>query len=358
MGPRAAANAPAATTGEVTRETYDAQHQELPDGDLGKLVRKEGDPPTGDAAVDDAHDNAKTVYDFYKQVLGRDSLDDHGMTLKSTVHFGENFNNAYWDGTHMTYGDGDGKEFSNLAGALDVVGHEMTHGVTERTAGLSYDRQSGALNESWSDVMGELIQQWHDDPADFTTTVGAQKASWLVGESVFTPGVAGDGLRSLKDPGHAYKGDPQPGDMKHYKKMSPWDDNGGVHINSGIPNHAAYFAAVKLGGEKTAQVWYTALTQYLRPDSQFTDAANATISAARDLFKDGSAEEQAVTDAWKAVGIAGHAVPKPAQVAPPGPPAPSASRNPGIVPPWLSPVSDAVAAATHGRAARPTLADG
>ena len=233
-------------------------------------------------------------------MLGRDSIDGKGMPLQSTAHFGTNFNNAYWDGQHMTYGDGDGKVFSPLSGALDVVAHEMTHGVTERTSGLRYANQPGALNESWSDVFGELIEQWHERPKTFNSVEGARQGDWLIGEDVFTPGKPGDALRSLKNPGTAYKGDPQPATMADYRKMT--DDNGGVHINSGIPNKAAYEVAIRLGGEKTAKIWYKAMTDYLRDNAQFSDAANATLSAARDLFHDGS-EVQAVRDAWTSVGL-------------------------------------------------------
>ena len=296
--------AEALTPGVVNRETYTAKNKELPDGELGTLVRKEGQGPSGDKAVDWAHDNAGTVYDFYKNVLGRDSLDGQGMVLKSTAHFGKNFNNAYWDGTHMTYGDGDGRVFTSFSQALDVVGHEMTHGVTERTSGLNYENQPGALNESWSDVMGELIQQWKADPNGFKTADYEAKQDWLIGSEIFTPGKDGDALRSLKNPGTAYNGDPQPADMAHYKRLPNTQDGdwGGVHTNSGIPNKAAELVATKLGGEKTAQIWYKAMTSYLKPNSQFTDAANATLSAARDLFQDG-AEAQAVKDAWNAVGL-------------------------------------------------------
>lgn len=293
----------APSTGGMERRTYTAGNRELPEGQLGKLVRKEGDAPSGDSAVDMAHDNAKVVYDFYKTVLGRNSLDGKGMPLISTVHFGKNFNNAYWDGTHMTYGDGDGRMFSSLSGGLDVVGHEMTHAVTERTSGLDYENQPGALNESWSDVMGELIQQWHADPKAFTTTDGAKKSEWLIGETVFTPGRAGDGLRSMKAPGTAYSGDPQPADMAHYKRLPNTDegDYGGVHINSGIPNRAAYEAAIRLGGDKVAKIWYKAMTSYLKPDSQFSDAVTATTKAATDLY--GAKDSEAVAQAWAAVGL-------------------------------------------------------
>jgi Zn-dependent metalloprotease len=282
------------------RATYDAKNSQNPTGGLGKLVRSEGQAATGDKAIDAAHDNAGLVHEFYATVLGRDSIDGAGMQMKSVVHFGRSYNNAYWDGEKMTYGDGDGSLFIPLSLGVDVVGHEMTHGVTEHTAGLEYRNQPGALNESWSDVFGELIEQWAENRSGFGTTDAAKAADWLIGEDVFTPGTAGDALRSMKNPGTAYKGDPQPANMKDYKKMS--SDNGGVHVNSGIPNKAAYEVGIRIGSEKLAKVWYTALTDYLKPNSSFLDAANATLAAATKLYGQG-AESQAVLDAWTAVGI-------------------------------------------------------
>ncbi|MEO6866664.1 MAG: M4 family metallopeptidase [Gaiellales bacterium] len=294
--------APAA--GGANRATYDAESSESPKGGLGKLVRDEGAAATGDAAVDAAHDNAGLVHEFFSTVLGRDSIDDRGMQIKSVVHYGTKFNNAYWDGRKMTYGDGDGTMFAPLSGALDVVAHEISHGITEHTAGLAYRNQSGALNESWSDVFGELVEQWAENRKGFGTVDAAKAADWLIGEDVFTPGTPGDALRSMKTPGTAYKSDPQPGHMRDYKQMT--GDNGGVHINSGIPNKAAYEAGVRIGGEKLAKIWYTALTDYLKPTASFDDAAAATLAAASKLYGDG-AESQAIIDAWKAVGITARA---------------------------------------------------
>jgi Zn-dependent metalloprotease len=329
--------APPPSTGhsDVSRETYTAKNVELPEGQLGELRRTEGQPAIGDSAVDAAHDNAGIVHDFYKQVLGRNSVDGTGMQLQSIAHYGKDFNNAYWDGNRMTYGDGDGTTFSPFPQSLDVVAHEISHGLTERTAGLNYENQPGALNESVSDVFGELVEQWARNKETFKTPEGAKQANWMIGEGIFTPGTDGDALRSLKAPGTAYPDDPQPAHMKDYKNMS--DDNGGVHVNSGIPNKAAYEVAMKLGGEKTAKIWYKALTDYLKPTSTFKDAANATVSAARDLFTDGS-EMKAVRDAWKAVGNTPRQLKAPVAAPPqPGiaPVRVTSTRNPGVVPPWL-----------------------
>jgi len=284
----------------VRRATYDAENSNFPTNGLGKLVRVDDAPRTGDLAVDAAHDNAKVVIDFYREVLGRNSIDNKGMAIESVVHFGKNYNNAYWDGSKMTYGDGDGKFFRPLSMGLDVVGHEITHGVAQYTAGLAYRNQSGALNESFSDVLGEVIEQWSENRAGFGTLDAVKGADWLVGEDVMTPDIAGDALRSLKSPGTAYAGDKQPNHMDSYVKTT--SDNGGVHINSGIPNKAAYDTALKIGSEKLAKIWYSALTDYLRSTSTFVDAARATYTASLKLYGEGL-ESQAVLDAWKGVGV-------------------------------------------------------
>lgn len=280
----------------LNRETYDAKSgQSRP----GKIVRREGDGPSADVVANAAHDNAKAVHDFYQQNFGRDSLDGRGMKLVSTVHFGDHYNNAFWDGRQMTYGDGDGERFTPFALALDVVGHEMAHGITEKTAGLQYRSQSGALNESWSDVFGNLIEKW--DEKRTSPDKPERDPKWLVGELIFTPKVDGDGLRSMSAPGTGYDKDPQPAHMKDYKELSY--DNGGVHINSGIPNKAAYEIATKIGTESLGKIWFRAQTQYLTPTSKFVDAANSTVQSAADLFGKDSAEVKAVRDSWASVGV-------------------------------------------------------
>lgn len=281
----------------LNRETYDGQNsQNRP----GKIARREGDGPVGDAIVNAAHDNSQAVYDFFKENFGRDSIDNRGMKLISTVHYGSKYNNAFWDGSQMTYGDGDGELLAPLALGMDVVGHEMTHGVTERTAGLQYRNQSGALNESWSDVFGNLIEKW--DEARKNPGAPERDPKWLIGEVVFTPKVEGDAIRSMSAPGTAYARDPQPGHMKDYKNTA--NDNGGVHINSGIPNKAAYEVAMSLGRDKLAAIWYRAQTQYLTATSKFADAANVTAQAAADLYGKNSPEVTAVQNAWASVGLA------------------------------------------------------
>lgn len=285
-------------TGTKRRTIYDAKHkQKLP----GTLVRSEGQAAGKDIEVNEAYDFSGNTYDFYQAVFKRNSIDNKGMRLDSTVHYGKTFDNAFWNGQQMVYGDGDGALFDRFTKCVDVVGHELTHGVTQFTAGLEYQDQPGALNESMSDVFGILIKQ-------YVLKQTVQQADWLIGEGLFIPkqGTNRTALRSMKAPGTAYDDpmlgkDPQPAHMKAYYNGS--DDNGGVHINSGIPNHAFYLAAMKIGGhawDMTGQIWYEVLTTRLHAQSQFADAAAAT----RDVAKHHSpAASAAVDHAWKAVGL-------------------------------------------------------
>jgi bacillolysin len=244
-----------------------------------------------------AHFFAGEVYKFYKTRYNRNSYNNAGGSLKNVVHYLINLNNAFWNGVSMSYGDGDGVVFSNLAGALDVIAHELTHGVTQTSANLVYELQPGALNESFSDVFG----------------VVCDSANWLIGEDVYTPGISGDALRSMQDPhnGHT-SGDPgwQPADMSEFVVL-PNDaahDHGGVHGNSGIPNKAFYNVASVIGRSKAGLIWYRALTVYLTNNSQFVDCRNACLNAAKDLFGNGSTEYITVTDGFTAVGIGGSSV--------------------------------------------------
>lgn len=286
--------------GKKRRTIYDARGSEtLP----GVRVRGEGDPKSPDPAVNEAYNGAGVTYDLYKKEFNRNSIDGKGLRLDATVHFGEDYDNAFWDGRQMVYGDGDGQLFNRFTIALDVIGHELTHGITQYSSGLVYQGQSGALNESMSDVFGSMVKQYKG-PKKQT----AGKADWLIGAGLLAKGVNGVALRSLKAPGTAYDDpvlgkDPQPAHMKDYDPTS--SDNGGVHINSGIPNHAFYLLAITLDGyawERAGQIWYRALQQF-QPTTDFVQAADITVQSARGLYGSGSIEEKAVKDAWKQVGI-------------------------------------------------------
>ena len=278
--------------GEKRRTIYDCGNTQLTPAQ-GKLVRGEGDPVVGDTAVNEAYDSSGTTYDFYQQVMGRNSIDNRGMRLDSFVHYSNKFNNAFWDGAEMVYGDGDNKTFAGFTKALDVVAHELTHGVTQFTTpgGLDYVDQSGALNESISDVFGSIVKQW-------SLKQSVDKADWLIGAGIMIP-AGWKALRSMSDPGNAavtWPGDDQPSTMDGYV------DGGDVHTNSGIPNHAFYLAAMALGGnswDDAAKIWYGALPA-LKADSTFLDAAQATIAAAAKL---GKTQASAVTMAWQKVKV-------------------------------------------------------
>lgn len=292
----------------VTGKQRRVSDAEFGSGLPGRLVRSEGDPASGDAGVDEAYDGSGATYDLYNEVYERNSIDDNGMRLDSTVHYQQGYDNAFWNGQQMVYGDGDEdlpedqRLFNRFTIALGIIGHELAHGVTQFTAGLVYRSQPGALNESLSDVFGSLVKQRQRSQA-------AQDADWLIGEGLFSPNVNGQAIRSLKTPGTAYDDsvlgkDPQPAHMNDYKDVSY--DNGGVHINSGIPNRAFYIVATEMGGnawEKAGRIWYVTLRDKIKPLSQFADAARLTYETAGELYGSGSLEQNAVRRGWAEVGL-------------------------------------------------------
>ncbi len=295
----------AATPGEMERIIYSADNSNsLP----GRQVRGEGDPPTGDPSVDEAYDGAGATYALFSEVFNRNSIDGNGMRLDSTVHYRTGYDNAFWNGRQMVYGDGDEdlpvgqRLFNRFTIAVDIIGHELTHGVTQFTSNLIYQGQSGALNESMSDVFGSLVKQR-------LLGQSVTQADWIIGAGLFTANVNGVGIRSMREPGTAYNDpvlgkDPQPGHMNGYVETQA--DNGGVHINSGIPNRAFYVTAFNLGGsawEKAGQIWYVTLKDKLSESANFAAAAAKTYEAARDLYGQGSLEQQAVRAGWAEVGI-------------------------------------------------------
>lgn len=269
------------------------------------VVRTEDGPAARDASANRAFDGLGATRQFYGDVLGRKSIDDRGMRLDAYIHRGQKFNNAFWDGREMVFGDGDGVAFTDFTASLDVIAHELTHGVTEHTAGLEYHLESGALNESISDVFGSLVKQW-------TLKQTADQADWLIGAEIFTPSIRADALRSLKAPGTAYDNaafgrDPQPDHMSRFVRLPDTEegDNGGVHINSGIPNHAFYRFAINLGGhawQAAGHIWYESLKASV-PDTGFQAFADTTHAKAGQLYGSGSAEQAAARDAWGNVGI-------------------------------------------------------
>jgi Zn-dependent metalloprotease len=288
-----------ATPLKKRRNVYDAQHtHRLP----GKLVMNEHKPRSADVEVTEAFDGSGATLDFYDKVFKRKSIDGRGMRVDSSVHYGTRFDNALWNGDQMVFGDGDGRLFNRFTASLDVIGHELTHGVTQHTAALGYNGQNGALNEHLSDAFGIMVKQ-------FTLGQLANESDWLIGAELLAPGVHGKAIRSMAAPGTAYDDpvlgrDPQPSHMRDYVKTS--DDNGGVHINSGIPNRAFYLAAMTLGGrtwEVLGVVWFKTLEERLKSDADFSDFARATVDIAGELYGNGGRVQRVIAEAWSSVGL-------------------------------------------------------
>lgn len=281
--------------------TYDAKNDNTSSNDTVYLGNSAAFISDYDRAAVDAHYNSEKVYEYYLNEHDRNSLDGEGMAIISKVHFGNNYNNASWNGRWMTYGDGDGKFMISLSAGLDVAAHEMTHGVISHSANLVYRNQSGALNESFADIFGALI----DD------------SDWEMGEDIMAPEAKAAGstvLRSLSNPNgvivaneqrraYSTNGGVYPDHMDEFYNMPTSVDGGGVHVNSSITNHAAYLIGQEIGREKLGQIYYRALTVYLTPNSNFSDARQATVQSAIDLYGEGSAEEAAVTKGFDSVGI-------------------------------------------------------
>ncbi|WP_406449919.1 M4 family metallopeptidase [Streptomyces sp. NBC_00876] len=286
-------------TGKPDRTLYDCRHgTDLP----GTKVRAEGEDPTSDASVNRAYAGLGATFELLLSAYGRRSIDGDGLPLIGSVHYDEKYNNAFFDGEQMVFGDGDGEIFLDFTVAIDVIAHELAHGLTQYTANLSYYGQSGALNESVSDVFGSLVKQ-------YSLGQTAEQADWLIGAGLLAPRVQGVALRSMKAPGTAYDDDvlgkdPQPASMDDY--IHTGEDNGGVHLNSGIPNRAFYLLATALGGsswERAGQLWFDVLTGgELAVDADFTDFARLTVTAARSRFGEGD-EVEAVLKAWSEVGV-------------------------------------------------------
>ncbi|KAH8896665.1 zincin [Thozetella sp. PMI_491] len=284
------------------RAVYDAKNDDNEDNLPGQILRTEGQKPATDGPANEAFDNAGHVLDFYQSVFNWKSIDNKNMHVLSSVHFGTDYENAFWDPEKMQMVYGDGHDFLyHFTKCLDVIGHELTHAVTEHTSPLDYQGQPGALNEHISDVFGIMVKQKVENET-------AAASDWLIGEGCLLPDVKGVALRSMKDPGTAYDDprfgkDPQPADMSGYKVIT--EDNGGVHLYSGIPNRAFYLASVAFGGyswEKAGQIWWKTMNSgRVPPRCTFLQFADVTVETAEELFGDDAAKT--VRDAWNQVGV-------------------------------------------------------
>lgn len=291
-----------AAAGQAERWIYDS---ETTIQFTRKLVRKEGDPAVSDEIVNFAYDLSGQTLDYFKNKLDRNSIDNQGMNLIFNVHFDKDLNNALWDPElqQMAIGDGDGNLFINFAHSIDVIAHEMAHGVTQFVNHLEYERQSGALNEHFSDVIGSAVKQYVKGQT-------AETADWLIGDEIVGPTFPGRALRSLKEPGTAYQFDKQPAHFKDYKELpvNKANDWGGVHIYSGIPNKAFYLVSMEIGTDRAAFLWYTAWhdKSIIHNYATFAEAFEAILKAAQTLTGQGKLPEKtvdAVKSAFREVGI-------------------------------------------------------
>jgi Zn-dependent metalloprotease len=295
----------AGTVRHLNRTVYNAQNstEDLPRDDImikehGALISKEQDPSTD---ANECYAGFGKTYDFYFQFFNRDSINGRGLKLDGFVHFGKGYLNAFWDGSEMVFGDGDGLVFNGFTDELDVIGHELTHGVVQYSSPLDYSFQSGALNESLADVFGIMIKQWGEDPENPQT---ADQSNWLIGEGIWANGIKGRALRDMKAPGTAYDdervgSDPQPAHWKDFKRLPLTSDRGGVHINSGIPNYAFYLASTRIGGyswQTAGPIWYKALNSgKLSGNATFKEFADLTVLYAGE-------HEAKIREAWSQVG--------------------------------------------------------
>ncbi len=278
--------------GQPQRTIYDQQYSTVQTP--GKVARTEGQAPVADPAVNQAYDGFGFTYSFYWSTFQRDSIDGQGQPMLGMVHYGTNYDNAFWDNVRdMFFGDGDGQILTQTTAGIDVIGHELTHGVTQHEANLTYSGQSGALNESMSDVFGIQIKQ-------FALKQDVTQSDWQIGADIVGPALK-PALRSMKAPGTANPYDRQPSTMDGYVQ------GGDVHTHSGIPNHAFYTVATTLGGhawDAAGRIWYATLTdRALAAGSTFQDFARLTLVHARTTFGASSKEALAVKAGWDAVKV-------------------------------------------------------
>ena len=280
--------------GKGDRQIFDDEHQWTTGV---TLVRGEGDPATGQANTDAAYDGLGSTRDFYREVLGRDSIDNGGLTLLGNVNFGDKYDNAFWDGTQMVFGNGDDVIFQDFTRDVDVCAHELTHGVTQYSAGLVYTDQAGAMNEAFSDIFGSCVDQW-------VHKLDAGQHNWLIGEEIMAEQLYGEAIRSMSHPGTAYD-NPVLGKDPQAATMAGYVAGGDPHVNSGIVNRAFYLTAIELGTFPAARIWYRTLLN-LWPNAQFSDCAYVCAEQARILARDGQAGRnaaQTVRSAFRDVGI-------------------------------------------------------
>jgi len=261
-----------------------------------KLLRKEADDAIDDVTANDVYEKSGFVRDYFKDALDLNSINDKGMDIISNIRYGSDYNNAFWDGDEMTYGEGDQVQFKDFTSAIDVIAHELMHGVTQFLANLEYQSQPGALNEHFSDVFGTIMKQKFYKQS-------CETANWLIGDELVTEKFPGTAIRSMKEPGTANDFDIQPAHMDDYFTGSA--DNQGVHINSGIPNKAFYLTAVEIGIDDCALIWFETLKVLWRT-ANFNDFLDSILPMAKKLSDEGKVNLQSaeiIANSFAQVGL-------------------------------------------------------
>jgi Zn-dependent metalloprotease len=296
------------------RQVFDCQNgTTLP----GVFVRGEGSKPVSDPTANQAYDNAGYCYNYYYNIFGRDSYDNQGAPLNSSIHYSVLYNNAFWNGNQMVYGDGDGVLFADFANDLAVICHELTHAVTQSTSNLRYWAESGALNEAFSDIMGStsVVYTAHPD-----SDIPDPAVAWLMGVNVTLMNLNPTGCPFCPIATRYMFNPPLDGHSTDFypERYTGLQDNRGVHSNSGIANLAYVLtvqggahpqqktvgtSVIPIGLQVAQQVYYLAFTQYLFSSATFLDARIATIQAAYALYPTSGLILQSTTDAWTVVGV-------------------------------------------------------
>jgi len=280
-------------TGEGDRFVYDSLNEYK---QQVKLLLKEGNPKIDDKVANEVYDKSGFVRDYFKDAFDLNSINNMGMDIISNIRYGKDYNNAFWDGDEMTYGEGDQVQFKDFTSAIDVIAHELMHGVTQFLANLEYRSQSGALNEHFSDVFGTIVKQkfYKQD---------CESADWLIGDELVTEKFPGKAIRSMKEPGTANDFDNQPDHMDNY--YTGQDDNQGVHINSGIPNKAFYLSVLEIGIDDCALIWFETLKVLWRT-ANFNDMLDNLMAIAKKLSEKGEVNigsPEAITNSFAQVGL-------------------------------------------------------
>ncbi|MGG4609382.1 M4 family metallopeptidase [Providencia sp. Me31A] len=277
-------------------------NEHMPHDDFA-IIMQEGDVKAPSLVAAIVYDSIGTIRSFFKDKLNINQIFGCTADINAIIHYGTNYANAFWNSQAIFFGDGDGTTFGPFYNDIDIIAHELSHGYINSKANFEYIYQSGALNESVADVLGIMVKQ-------FVRQETVDESNWLIGENLFIDRYRASALRSMANPGSAYRlsdtnRDPQVGHMSEFRNLPYYVDNGGVHINSGIPNKAFYLLAMELGGyswDIAGKIWVATVSDpEINESSNFIDFATATVWNAKNLF-DGNIALK-TQQSWESVGL-------------------------------------------------------